>query len=249
MPTHTQHQAHAPLNLDIDQRARLQGAIARRLSQLIDPFDNLEPFYRFDVVLDRWENVPAGYHPVDFPPLLEQLRASTREPHASGSAGGYESRPTAHLDAIDADTRITIESATFARKVLRTRRLSTRETLALIRDRLGTLTDEELARDLKPLVRSWWVSARILSGLESRPLTPHAHCPLCNAVDSLRVRVDVTNRTGLAWCKECHEAWDEDTIGLLTQSIDAEHAKPRPRLKPAVDVDGEVEEQADTPTR
>lgn len=234
----------SPVSLDFDQRSRLQSLLAHRLHQLTDPFENSEPWFRFDAVLDRWENTPRGWHTVEFPSLLDQLRNSTKQRHGS-AAGGYESRPTGHLEAVDAEKRIDVEAADFVGAVLHRRPTSTDANLRLIAERVATLTDDELVGRFEPvsgkrvgglerLVRSWWVSARILSGLESRPLTPHAHCPLCDAVDSLKVRLDVAERTGLAWCKSCKEAWDESNLGLLAAAITAD---PEPASGDADDVD------------
>jgi len=214
-----------PLNpevVDLEEFDRLRkvSQIRHRLAQFVNSFETLEPWWRWDAAIDRWEDSPRGWHAVEMPPLLEQVRlASEGTKHGSNSTGGFESRPAAALDAIDVEIRIEVECATYLRGRVNAQRGGLEENLRLMSERMPTLTDKDVV-DAERLVRSWWVAAKIVAGLEERPQIPHIHCPLCDHVDTIRVRLDTTSVTGIAWCKDCGEAWDEENIGLLIAEIE-----------------------------
>lgn len=214
-----------PLNpevIDLDEFNRLRkvSQIRHRLGQFINTFETTEPWWRWDAALVRWEDAPRGWHTVEMPPLLEQIRlAAEGTAHGSNSTGGYESRPVAALDAIDVEIRIGVECATYLRGRVNVSQSSLAANLLLMADRLPTLTDKDVV-DAERLVRSWWVAAKIVAGLEERPQIPHIRCPLCDHIDTIRVRLDATRVSGIAWCKDCGEAWDEENIGLLIAEIE-----------------------------
>jgi len=206
---------------DVEHEKRVS-LVRHRLRELYEPWEAYAPWYRWDAEISRWEDAPRGIHVATMPPLLLQLASTTKQ--AGGSAaGGYESRPVGHLDAVDALDYIKADAAALVGELLHAWGSTLYENLALLRERAQTL-DEARFNTLYKHVRSWWVLARILSGLESRPLRPHVHCPLCNAGDSILVRLDVASKTGMAWCRECKETWDEETIGLLAATITMERS-------------------------
>lgn len=221
--------------LDDDERLRLQALCRGRLRELADSFESTAPWWRRDHAVDRWEVAPRGYHSTWLPSLIEQVRiAATGRRHASGSSGTYESKPPAQIEAIDTEQHITAEAVRFVESKLHhaTHGL-VEEDLRLIERRVPTLVDEDL-RELVGLARSWWTSARIMSGLEDPPMTPHVRCPLCEKQDSIRCRLDASDSMSIAWCSNCREAWDEDNLGLLIASIEeSDERGPRPTSKPA----------------
>jgi hypothetical protein len=220
MPKPATPQHPEVVELDEYDRLRKVSQIRHRLSQFVNAFETTEPWWRFDAAVDRWEDAPRGWHTVQMPPLLEQVRlASEGTNGASDSTGGYESRPAAALDAIDVEIRIEVQCATFLRGTGKAQHGGLEANLRLMSARMPTLTDKDIAEAQK-LVRTWWVAAKIVAGLEERPQTPHIHCPLCDHVDTIRVRLDATSVTGIAWCKDCGEAWDEENIGLLIAEIE-----------------------------
>jgi hypothetical protein len=204
----------------VDEHARSKrlSLLRHRMRQLREPWESVEPWYRFDAAIERWESAPRGWYATTLPSLLEQLRMTSQRSGGS-PAQGYKSKPPAQLDALDGERLITAQVDAFLVKYWGRHAATVEEGLVFIGGHAQDLSDDEL-HELEGRVRSWWVSAKVLSGVEARPLQPHARCPLCDKVDSLHVRLDVASRTGLAWCKECHETWDEETIGLLARSIE-----------------------------
>jgi hypothetical protein len=67
-------------------------------------------------------------------------------------------------------------------------------------------------------VRHWWHQARIITGWDSPALRPHNTCPICEAHDSLRIRLDA------AMCVECRTLWEgDDQLNVLARHIRAEN--------------------------
>jgi hypothetical protein len=237
----TDSEVSAPQPLDDDKRLRMQAICRERLDQLSDPFVVSSPAFAWletptpvDSEHGRWE--PADRYEQEMPSLIDQLRtASTWRVGATGAKGTWESRPTAALEAIDAVKQIGAEVEEFVRTTLHAVPTSVDADLRHIARRVSTLVDEDLQL-LVRLVRSWWTSAQLLSGITEPPLTPHVRCPLCNEQDSIRARPDAAgDAIAMARCRKCGGTWDESTIGLLSAAIS--DAPKRPRRPPAPKVE------------
>jgi hypothetical protein len=176
-------------------------------------------------------------HRTTSPSLLEQLWGAVE---ASGSVEGgqrtFASKPSARLDAIDAAQRIDTGAFTWLRRlglvdVYDDDTLP--DTAAAVR-RLGALlpSTEKCSRkkpdrdraccqhhQLELDIRSWWVTARVLTGWDSPAWQPANTCPICDVKGGLRVKLE--HRTAV--CVECGSTWSAETIGLLADHIRAEN--------------------------
>jgi len=217
-----QEQVPEPEPLTARERELKVSLIRKRLREFVEPFESTTPWWSWNPGMDRWEDVPAGYHVVDFPPLLTQVDMSVEGvAHASSTRGMPESKPTASLDAIKVQHMLVSQSWALVRALRTATPGDTAVNMRILEMRTPTFEDADLL-SLEHKVRRWWIASRIVAGFEEPPQAPHVKCPLCEAQDSLRVRMDVTSRSGLAWCGECHSSWDESTIGLLLGDIDAQ---------------------------
>lgn len=175
-------------------------------------------------------------HVTAVPPLLHQLQFGTATVTGEdrGGGGGYESQPVASLHSIDVFITIDKNAARWVRELGED---DPDDTLACVKRlpalarslpppcrvskrKRGCCTFHDLERD----VRHWWIMARVVTGWDSPAWRPDNTCPMCGARNTLRVKlVDQ-----VALCAECHEAWDQATIGLLAEHIRAESAGERP---------------------
>jgi hypothetical protein len=89
------------------------------------------------------------------------------------------------------------------------------ETIAAVRH-LGSLTQDPKSDNAR-MIRSWWAGARVITGWDLAAFKPNNTCPLCGARGSLRIKYPT------AFCVECREHWDDETIGLLVEHIRAEN--------------------------
>ena len=156
--------------------------------------------------------------------LLDQLEVAV-EPSGSTSAGHRvpSSTPAARLDAINALLVIDTEVSQQVQLFIGDERPSIADNLRALVGlacELGPLDQKALAR----YACRWQVMAGLVTGWEVPARRLHNTCPLCAAKGSLRVRVDVDTGSGTGLCVECHETWDESTIGLLAQHIRAENS-------------------------
>lgn len=221
--------------LSNDARLTHQVQCRDRLAQLAAPFESTMPVWRwrpdpslFDAEHGRWDGV-EGWHSVELPSLMEQvLLATSGSRGASSTTGVWESRPTVKLEAIDVAEMITSQADRFCRSRLHYTPTGVADALTTIARRVPTLVDEDLL-DLVVLVRSWWTSARVVSGLEEPPLQPHVRCPLCEKQDSISTRMDIgpKHQILLARCRACGETWDETNVGLLIEEIKLQESAPR----------------------
>ena len=90
-------------------------------------------------------------------------------------------------------------------------------------------------RQLCSTVHRWWTWARVESAWDAPARESRDPCPYCGD-RTLRLRPDGT----AAWCTECGEAWDSDSVGLLARMLtdareqrewDAEQARERARAE------------------
>lgn len=147
------------------------------------------------------------------PSLLDQLEAATHQSREGGAYGGGtpQSKPAARLDALATLARINTQSADLATQ-LGIPPLPLRPRLRKIGAALNTTHN----RDTQT-VRSWWVSARCITGWEQAPYTPHVPCPEldCERWDTIRIRLD----EGLGSCIECGASWHAGTFAQLGDYI------------------------------
>lgn len=66
------------------------------------------------------------------------------------------------------------------------------------------------------VVHRWWTWARVESAWDAPARDSRDPCPYCSN-RTLRLRPDGT----AAWCTECGEAWDKDSVGLLALMLNA----------------------------
>jgi hypothetical protein len=155
-------------------------------------------------------------HTMEHPPLLEQLHdAIVGSTAGASSSGGYESRPTLNVEALDAWTAVDQGARFWVQAVTNTRTAADAEVLiADLIGRLPTLDREDLRLVDQDVLR-WWGRARVATTWDTPPLRPHVPCMNCDQRGKLRVRVDPL----LAVCLACGAAWDESTIGILGAHI------------------------------
>jgi hypothetical protein len=154
-------------------------------------------------------------------PLIHQLEAAIYTRVAeTGARPGFESKPSARLDALDTLARIEAGTLDWLN------RLNLKSPMVLTPS--GPIFDlcravQRAAANAGPAmlgdVRSWWITARTITGWDSPAWRPRSACPLCGNKGGLRIRFDA--QTG--HCTECGEVWDRATIGLLAEHIRAEN--------------------------
>lgn len=184
------------------------------------------------VVLDKHNRpTPAKQHMTRHPSLLAQLRDAATAGRGSGDeqmTGGYESRPTARLEALD--QLLKIEQAVDDWLVRRLKATPRRHQLEDRLHQIVGLVSAETAQvsTFAREVNRWRIWARVVTGWDSPPWQPKVACPLCEHVGELRIRL--IEQT--AACLHCGETWDASTFGLLAEQI------------ATVDIDAANEERA-----
>lgn len=174
-------------------------------------------------------------HITQAPALLTQLANNDIPSQAAddGPRAGYQSKPAARLDALDALADIDLAINRWITDIgdqpahLDTAR-ALRQLHGLVAD-ADDVTKAEVTRD----VRRWWTRARIVTGWDSPAWTPDNTCPSCGERGTLRVRL--ADHIGMctyrgddhARREPCGALWDEATIGLLADHIRAESEAER----------------------
>lgn len=195
-----------------------------------------------DPTTSRYRTV-RRVHTVQHPPLLEQIEQTVTGSTTAGEVfhAAYGSKPAGRIDCLAFLERIhaqtveleqklglphqpwrTVQPAVVRRLPVPTsdrRRLAPWETVvdrpAVVEyPRLlalsGVLGDRPDSR-----VKSWWMTARILTQHEGPPYSPDVPCPqeTCERWGTIRVRMD----PNLAVCVECGHTWSDDdgTFGRL----------------------------------
>jgi hypothetical protein len=164
---------------------------------------------------DRWAVHPS---------LLDQLRSAVEASTSTeeGARPGFGSAPAARLEAVDAYLRIEREAAAALK--------ACGQKVPAVRDIRGAFVDVATAirryhatvpiDEALPMVRSWWATARVVTGWDSPPWRPDARCLACDAKGGLRIRL--AQQAGV--CVLCGSTWDPETIGLLAEHVRAEAA-------------------------
>lgn len=206
--------------------AHVEGACPRPVIPLLAEVAKFTPAHPSDptCALCRWALLPgegqrlvARAQTIEHPPLIEQLHDSIVGSTAgvNASAGGFESRPTLNIEALDALVQIERESRFWVEAI--TNEPAAMSVVQLV-DTLAekvTLFDRDDLRSIDQDVLKMWGRARIVTTWDSEPLKPHAPCMNCDVRGKLRVDV-VAN---VAACLHCGAAWDQTTIGILGEHI------------------------------
>lgn len=172
----------------------------------------------------------TAHHVTRVPSLIDQLRHATPATTGDTGAGGYASRPAAHLESLDTLIHLDHEAARWVRTLGHDDPGDTTATIQLLHGLhantptcgrptpgpTSCCTRHNIERDL----RRWWTQARIVTGWDSPAWRPDNTCPVCDKRGGLRIRLSTS--TGL--CIECRETWDDTTIGLLADHIRYENA-------------------------
>lgn len=175
---------------------------------------------------------------VEHPPLLLQLHNSIVGATAgvNASAGGFESRPTLNIEALDAMTQIERSTRFWVEAITnQPAQMRIGELVEALSEKV-TLCDREDVRRIDQDVLKMWGRARIVTTWDTAPVKPHAPCMNCDVRGKLRVDL----AQNVAVCLACDAAWDSTTIGILGEHIrialDAEPLR-RPARPPAAAVD------------
>lgn len=178
-------------------------------------------------------------HRVKVPPLLLQLEAASASgAGADRGAGGFESRPAAPLEALDALAWIDDAAARWVRllgeddpgdTMVCMRRLAGLAASVSSCGRLHGRRDRETQawcctrHDLEHDARRWWTHARVVTGWDSAAWRPDNTCPECSRRGGLRIRLEF--RAGM--CVDCKASWGPDGYQVLADHIRRESAEDR----------------------
>lgn len=199
------------MSTDTDPLAEIADAVR----ELTDAQRHVELYVKLD---SRNRPLPAKPHITKHPSLLDQLRDAATAGRGGGDeilTGGYESRPTARLEAIG--QLIRIEQAVddwLVRKFDATPRVTIEDQLRQIVG-LAPTVYVGLQRDLARETNRWRIWARVVTGWDSAPWQPKVPCPMCETRGELRIRLLEKS----AACLHCGAAWDASTFGLLADQI------------------------------
>lgn len=192
--------------------------LADLADELTRPRKHLEPIYDRDKHRNRrMRRVWA----TDQDSLLDQLARAVIPGEVYAEEGGHtrvapESCPPARLDAIDRLLAIEVASARWCASMRLPLRETAPENIRALVGRSGDLDETEL-RILASEMRAWRTWAATVTGWEIPPARPVAPCLSCGQMGTLRVREE----RHTACCMACGSGWDEATIGLLAEHIEA----------------------------
>jgi hypothetical protein len=194
--------------------------LVEAVDELVQPRIHREPYIKR--VGATWVH---DRHVTHVASLLDQLEQAV-EPSGSTLAGHRVpgSAPALRIEAMNVLLVIDTEVSQAVQLWLGEERDSIAANLrALVglASELGVLDQRDLAKG----ARRWRTMAAIVTGWEVPAQQLDNTCPLCAARGSLRVRLDTEAASGTGYCTECHETWDETTIGLLANHIKAENGE------------------------
>lgn len=169
-------------------------------------------------------------HLTSVPSLIDQLQQATASSTGEGGAGGYASRPAAHLESLDTLIHIDLAAGRWIRDLgeddHHTDTKATVRQLHALHASAPTCTRAHAGRGdcctahaIEADVRRWWTQARIVTGWDSPAWRPDNTCPACTKRGTLRVRFAA--QAGL--CIDCRTTWGPDVIGLLADHIRLEN--------------------------
>lgn len=174
-------------------------------------------------------------HHVTAPPLLDQLTNATTTADGHSAYGGYGSRPTANLDALDLHQDINHQATTWLQHHGHRHPGTTLAAVRLagsLHPQTTTCTTPATQREdgccLTHDIARWWTRARILTGWDAATWSPNTNtCPHCAARGTLRIRLAdhaaICTHTDPDTQQRCGATWDHTTIGLLAEHIRAEN--------------------------
>lgn len=197
----------------MDARDRLLDAV----NELTLPHKHNEPRTYRDG--ETWITEP---HVTDVPSLLDQLAGAIPGRTTDSSARGYASRTPGRDDAIDVLMLIDTAAWVWCDHAGLTCRPTTAEN---VRALVGLHLEQGQVEDLSYEARSWVSLARVTTGWDKPAMAPDNTCPLCGKRGGLRIKVGdgVRSTDATAACLNCHEYWDNDSIGLLAEHIRSEN--------------------------
>lgn len=184
-------------------------------------------------------------HQTRVPSLIHQLQHASPTGDGGSRAGGYESRPTVRVEALDTLVRIDLAAARWVRELGEDDPGSTEACVRLLGSLLPSADrckrhhanrdrDCCTAHAIEADVRRWYTQARVVTGWDTPPWRPDATCPNCAVRGSLRVRLEERS----AVCAECHETWDASSYQQLGEHVRTEaDERRRARLSLVQDVD------------
>jgi hypothetical protein len=168
-------------------------------------------------------------HVVRAPSLIDQLAQSDIPSGASedGPRSGYSSRPAARLDALAALADIDLQASRWITDLGEEPRSLHTADLVLQLHGLAANADLPARKAITASVRSWWITARNVTGWDSPAWRPDNTCPQCGERGTLSIRL--ADKIARCSHEACWSTWDEVTIGLLADHIRAESEAERVR--------------------
>lgn len=173
---------------------------ADMIRELIDHVTTHEVIHRPQQGDDGVWRPSKTIHTVRHPALLDQIDQTMtgRTLGQETYAAAYGSKPAGRIDCLDLLRRVDTQS----------RDIADEHGIPLlpVRDRLSRIAGA-LGTDDHARVRSWWLTARVLTQHDGPPYAPNVPCPneACERRATLRMRLD----QHIAVCVECHRTWDE----------------------------------------
>lgn len=174
--------------------------LADAVTALVDPIRHAETYQLRSAYPDGRAVQEFRIWRTVHPSLLDQLTAAI-EPsgNGDGTVRGYESSPSARLDAIDQLRRITIGAGMWLVDLGLTPRRSTADNLRAL---VGADIDH-IARQLARDAKHWVTGARIVTGWDAPARRVAAPCMTCGMADTLRARPEPL----AAMCTGCGQTW------------------------------------------
>lgn len=158
--------------------------------------------------------------------MVVQLEVAVQGSTAGASGGGFESRPAANLEPLDALLRMRREVGAWVRIAFREHPAGLLADLPMIASRAHGLDEDDQALLDRDVLR-WWAKARIVTTWDAAPLKVFVPCMVCGVRGKIRVTLDPM----AAVCLECESAWDEGTIGILGEHIRLATDRPARRAR------------------
>jgi hypothetical protein len=159
---------------------------------------------------EGWDRPFIAHHAALLDQLENTLTGSTTGNDTVRTTAG--SRPAGRVDVLAFLERIQSESLRLADE-LEVDTLPLRPRLRRIAGKLGLQPE--------PVVRGWWVTARVLTSFDAPAFIPNVPCPneLCERRGTLRVKVAQRTEECMGVCVECHQVWDGPYFGVFAQWI------------------------------
>lgn len=207
-----------------DDRSRMLSDIAETADALTDSYVHVEPIY----TADKSRNKKLTHvHRVTMPGLLAQVH-ELYEPgsrRADSSSSTPSSRPPLNVEAASLHLQVTLAVTRWCWSL----GLELRDTVeSNVRALVGAATsmDSDTQDALLSEMRSWRRRAAMLTGWQTAPWRPRAHCPACGAVGTLVVNLAAREAYCTSWNPQeqiqCVGWWDEGTILQLADHVKAE---------------------------